>query len=95
MESKIEATKRLQRDGRWDEASAYRDQIRTELRDEGMTRKQAGETAWARMIEEFPPLATPMSESEQQNCPHGRAKPNPIPLRLSLDREGHFIDSVV
>ena len=54
MESRIAATHRLQREGRWDEASAYRDEVRCQSRTSGLTRKQANEKAWECMIAEFP-----------------------------------------
>ena len=38
QESKIVATKRLQDEGHWNEASLYREGIRETLRSEGMTR---------------------------------------------------------
>ena len=37
LESKIEATHRLQRSGQWNAASLYRDRVRNRLRSEGMT----------------------------------------------------------
>ena len=57
-ESRIAATHRLQREGRWDEASRYRDEVRRELRSEGKKRADANDGAWAAMLEEFPPLTT-------------------------------------
>jgi hypothetical protein len=56
LESKCIATDRLRREGRWAEASLWRDQKRTQLRAEGKTRTEANEAAWQAMIEEFPPL---------------------------------------
>lgn len=55
-ESKIELTHRLQRDGRWNEASAFRDRVRKERREAGDTRDVAGEKAWEAMAQQFPPL---------------------------------------
>ncbi|WP_417745555.1 hypothetical protein [Rosistilla oblonga] len=57
MESKIEATRRLQIDGRWDEAAAAKDREKTRLVESGMTRRQAGPLAWEWMIENFPPMS--------------------------------------
>ena len=45
-ESKIVATKRLQSEGLWNEASLYREEVREHLRGEGMTRKEANKGAW-------------------------------------------------
>ena len=56
MESRIAATHRLQSEGRWDEASSFRDEVRRELRDKGLSRKAANEQAWPKMIEKFPPV---------------------------------------
>ncbi len=67
MESKIEATKRLQADSRWDQASSYRDRIRTELRAEGLSRREATARAWPRMIEKFPPVQGDESVSAKAN----------------------------
>ena len=55
LETKIEATHRLQRDGRWVEASVYREKVRVENREKGMKRKEANEVSWAAMIAQFPP----------------------------------------
>ena len=54
-ESKIEATHRLQADGRWDEASRYRDQQRKHFKAQGLKRAEANDKAWEAMIEEYPP----------------------------------------
>lgn len=56
QESKIEATKRLQREGRWEEASAYRCEVRKQQRAQGKTKAEAGEIAWRMTIEKYPPL---------------------------------------
>ena len=55
-ESKIEATHRLQRDGRWTAACEFRDRVRRELRQAGKTKGEANDEAWRRMSEEFPPI---------------------------------------
>lgn len=46
-ESKIEATHRLQREGHWDEASAFRDRVRKERHEAGDTSDVANKAAWA------------------------------------------------
>ena len=58
-ESRIEATDRLRREKRWDEASQYRDEVRKRLRDEGKSRQEASDEAWDAMLEQFPPLPAP------------------------------------
>ena len=56
-ESKITLTHRLQKEGRWDEASQAKDQCISKLRAEGKTRSEAQVAAWEAMAEKFPPLA--------------------------------------
>ena len=56
IESKSVAMDRLRKEGRWEEASLWRDQKRKELREEGQTRAEANEAAWQAMSEQFPPL---------------------------------------
>lgn len=56
QEGKAAATNRLRKEGRWDEASAYKDQVRAELKREGMKAEEAKEESWRRMIEASPPL---------------------------------------
>ena len=56
IESKIELTDRLRREGRDEEASPYRNQVREQLRAEGKTRKEAMEGAWEATRVAFPPL---------------------------------------
>ena len=63
-ESKIEATDRLRQEGRWSEASLYRDRVREELRSGGMKRKEAREAAWIAMFKRFPPLEPEQAEEE-------------------------------
>ena len=64
QESKIVATKRLQDEGHWNEASLYREGIRETLRSEGMTRKEANRVAWEKMLEVFPPF-----DAEEEAAP--------------------------
>ena len=55
-ETPIEATHRLRRESRWKEASEYRHEVRKEQRAQGKTKAEAGEIAWQKMMEKFPPL---------------------------------------
>ena len=55
-ESKIGITERLRAEGRWDEASKFKDETLRTLRGEGMKKAEAGEEAWRRMAEKYPPL---------------------------------------
>jgi hypothetical protein len=68
-ESKITLTDRLRREGRWEEASLFRDQKRREFRSTGMSKAEAREAAWEALAEAFPPLslpAAPTSTAEPQ-----------------------------
>jgi len=53
-ESKIELTDRLRRQGLWDEASLNKDTVKSRLRSEGKSRKEAGELAWAETQKRYP-----------------------------------------
>lgn len=55
-ESKIELTHRLEREGRWAEASVIRDRVRKERRAAGDTRDVANDAAWEAMAKEYPPI---------------------------------------
>jgi hypothetical protein len=55
-ESKIHATERLRREGRWDEASAFRDNVRKRLRADGKPKSEANDLAWEAMIDKYQPL---------------------------------------
>jgi len=61
-ESKIELTERLRRENRWAEASQFKDEMVRTFRSKGMKRAEAGEEAWRRMAEKYPPL--PVAEAE-------------------------------
>ena len=56
MESKVVATHRLRREGRWEDASEYRDEVRKQLQSEGKKRQEANEGAWEAMLEKYPPV---------------------------------------
>lgn len=56
MESRIDATDRLRAEGRWAEASQFRDEVIRRLRASGVSRKEANELAWGEMLDRFPPL---------------------------------------
>lgn len=55
-ESKIALTERLRREGRWAEASKFKDTALADFRAKGMNRVEAGAAAWAAMAEAYPPL---------------------------------------
>ena len=49
IESKIELTDRLRRQGKWEEASRYKDEVKQCLREEGKTKREANDLAWTAM----------------------------------------------
>jgi hypothetical protein len=55
-ETKIDATHRLEREGRWEEANDFKEKIRQQFRADGMSRKEAVEKSWESMLAAFPPL---------------------------------------
>lgn len=67
-ESKIVATRRLQQEGRWEEASAYKDAQIAELRASGLKRAEAQAEAWKRMTDQFPPLEKTSSQPEDSEA---------------------------
>ncbi len=69
MESKINLTHRLEREGRWDEASRFKDEHISELRAEGKPRKEAQQAAWEALEKQFPPLEAEPAGSEEGAYP--------------------------
>jgi len=55
-ESKIELTERLRAEGRWAEASKFKDTALADFRAKGMKRDEAAAAAWEAMAEAFPSL---------------------------------------
>jgi hypothetical protein len=68
-ESRIKATDRLRREGRWDEATTYRDEMRRQFKREGKSREEAVKASWQAMLEKYPPLAEPESNGEIDMMP--------------------------
>ena len=64
IESKIVLTERLRREGRWGEASKFKDEALKELRSKGMKRDEASEAAWDAMAQAFPPIVTVAATDE-------------------------------
>jgi hypothetical protein len=54
-ESKIELTERLRREGRWAEASKFKDTVLAECRAKGFKRDEASEAAWEATEQAYPP----------------------------------------
>ena len=55
IESKIVATDRLRQEGRWEQASLWRDEKRKQLREDGQTKAGSNEASWDAMLRQFPP----------------------------------------
>jgi hypothetical protein len=89
-ESKIELTKRLQREGRWDEASSFKDESIRKFRNKGMTKAEAGEEAWEAMATRYPPLP-PAEHPPESAAKAPEAKPSEIPVAPASGRgeNGH------
>ena len=85
-ESKIELTERLRREGRWPEASLFKDRLKAKLRSDGMTKTDAGEEAWRRMAAQYPPLAN-IGEAvpEAPDATIGEPSPAPRPRGTEPD----------
>jgi hypothetical protein len=83
QESKIVATKRLQDEGHWNEASLYREGIRETLRSEGMTRKEANRVAQAKddVIAHVPAKGLVYGAP---GCEHGWIETNKISLGATM-----------
>jgi hypothetical protein len=60
MENRLQATERLRREGRWEEASAFKEVQRQALRAQGTPRSKANDQAWVNTIEKFSP--SPLAE---------------------------------
>ncbi len=61
-ESKIDLTDRLKREGRWEEASLFKDEKIKELRTTGLKRPEAQDKAWEAMEMQFPPIEIPQED---------------------------------
>ncbi len=55
-ESKIALTERLRREGRWAEASKFKDTVLAECRAKGFKRDEASDAAWEAMEQSYPPI---------------------------------------
>jgi len=68
-ESKIDLTHRLQREGRWPEASKFKDDRIASHRSEGTSRKDSQLAAWEEMEQKYPPIAEPSELLDPQDIP--------------------------
>jgi hypothetical protein len=62
-ESKAELTDRWRREGREEEVARFRRQVREDCRAQGVSKKEAHETAWSEAARNFPPLPPPKPPS--------------------------------
>jgi|SRR5208282_2562175 len=93
MEDRIDATDRLRREGRWTEASEFKERRRRALRAERVPKEEAKDRAWAEMLAKFPPLPPPSKtpKSETASGPLDeifvrlRDDPAPVPFE-SIDK---------
>jgi len=65
-ESKIAMTERLRREGRWDEATIFKDDALRDFRSKGMRRDEASEAAWEAMEQAYPPIAAVAETADMQ-----------------------------
>jgi hypothetical protein len=94
-ESKIALTERLRREGRWAEASKFKDAAVADFRANGMTRAEANEAAWTATAERFPP-PSPEETLAESVAGTGKVSPTnvtPIPWH-DLPTEPSFNDEV-
>lgn len=62
IESKIVISNRLRKEGRWGEASLFKDDKIKVLRDSGMHRPEAQTAAWEAMEKQYPPIEIPEAD---------------------------------
>lgn len=95
LESKIALTERLRREGRWDEASKFKDNAINGFRTDGMKRGDAAEAAWAAMADAFPPMSVGERPIETRNgtLDSSAAESGPIPWN-DLPTQANFDEEV-
>ena len=95
-ESRIAATERLRREGRWDEASHFRDEQRRRFKTDGMSRGEASDAAWAAMLDRYPPLPN-IERAEcvaQSACTHDPAKVEALMAKLQGNKPDRVRDTL-
>jgi hypothetical protein len=94
-ESKIELTERLRREGRWAEASRFKDVALKDFRDKGMKRDEAANAAWAAMAEAYPPLPVAEGPADPAAGTPAAMTTDAPPIHWSdLPTEGDFDEEV-
>ncbi len=99
-ESKIELTERLRAEGRWVEASNFKETVRADLRAKGMGRQEAVEASWEAMAEAYPPLPVMEATAEPASISgrvHGLgdipASWGTLPANASLQSELNWVQA--
>ncbi len=87
-ESKIGLTERLRREGRWSEATRFKDETIAQLRSEGMKRIDAATEAWKRTAEKYPPLAETDSVETTAAVQQPEEAGDDVDVDALLDRVG-------
>jgi hypothetical protein len=88
IESKIELTDRLRREGRWGEASRFKEQALKECRAKGLTGQEAKEAAWEATARAYPPVAVteetadPVEGQKEASTP---VSPSPQGVKIPPD----------
>ena len=94
LESKIALTERLRREGRWDEASKFKDNAINGFRTDGMKRGDAAEAAWAAMADAFPPVSVGDTENTVKVQDPGPREVKAMLKQLEQDRYAEMHDNV-
>ena len=92
-ETKIELTERLRAEGRWAEASNFKETARADFRAKGMGRQEAVEAAWEAMAEAYPPLPVAAVPADPGAPEAAATDASPIPWP-DLPTVGDFGDEV-
>ena len=61
--AKLESMERLRAAGLWDQAEAYREEVRRRLKSQGKSRSEAVDEAWVAMVELFMPLTEALQQT--------------------------------
>lgn len=89
-ESKLIMWRRLKKEGRWEEASAFRDEVIRELHKAGIHGYRAKDIAWDEMRRVFPPLKA----KEQEGVAEEAAAEDPVEAELS-DEEADAMEEML
>ena len=76
QENELKEYQRLRSEGRWPQASEFREAERQRLRSAGRSKQQARDESWSLMLAKFPPFEGSQLESESTPSP---VDPNSLP----------------